>query len=127
MSAGDIDVHGNQAGLLALSKCFQLTAMTCMNCHNVHEKEADNVALFSQRCTTCHSDGHQPGCKMTATLGPSIKQNCIDCHMPKQPSHAVAVYLQGAAAPTPALLRTHYIKAYPEETQKFLEARKRKK
>lgn len=57
---------------------------------------------------------------MTKEIGPAITQNCIDCHMPKQVSHAVAVYLQGADVPTPALMRTHYVKIYPNETQKIL-------
>jgi len=63
---------------------------------------------------------------MTNEIGASITENCIDCHMPKQLSHAVAVYLQGADAPTPALMRTHYIKTYPGETQKMLNLLKNK-
>jgi hypothetical protein len=47
--------------------------------------------------------------------------------MPKQLSHAVAVYLQGDEVPTSALMRTHYIKIYPDETAKFLEQLKSKK
>jgi hypothetical protein len=39
--------------------------------------------------------------------------------MPKQMSHAVAVYLQGNDIPTSALMRTHYIKIYPDESKKF--------
>jgi hypothetical protein len=74
---------------------------------------------------TCHGEG-QKQCKLTAQIGPSITANCIDCHMPKQLSHAVAVYLQGADAPTPALMRTHYIKIYPDETQKILTLLKQK-
>jgi len=58
---------------------------------------------------------------MTAAIGPVITQNCIDCHMPKKSSHAVAVFLQGADVPTPALMRTHYITIYPEETKKVMD------
>jgi hypothetical protein len=122
----NIDVHGNQLGLLSSSKCFTMSNLTCINCHNVHENENGKIQMFSQRCMNCHSDGHEKSCKMTATVGPSIKQNCIDCHMPKQPSHAVAVYLQGADTPTPALMRTHYITIYPEETNKVLSYLKHK-
>jgi hypothetical protein len=75
----------------------------------------------------CHSEDHGKSCKMTASIGTAITQNCIDCHMPKQPSHAVAVYLQGADAPTPALMRTHYITIYPKETNKILVALKKQK
>jgi len=113
-------VHGNQLGLLSLSKCFTIGNVTCINCHNIHENENGRTRIFSQRCQTCHSKGHEKSCKMTAIIGPAITQNCIACHMPKQPSQAIAVYLQGANVPTSALLRTHYIKVYPEETKKNL-------
>lgn len=116
--AGNIDVHGNQHGLLSLSKCFTASQMTCTSCHNIHENEFNKIEVFSRRCQSCHSVKHEKVCKMTATLGSSITKNCIDCHMPKQPSHAVAVFLEGANSPTPALMRTHYIKVYPEEVKK---------
>ena len=123
---GGIDVHGNQLGLLSLSKCYTIGKITCINCHNVHENENGKIKIFSQRCITCHSHGHEKICKMTSQLGPSITQNCIDCHMPKQMSHAVSVYLEGGDVPTSALMRTHYIKVYPEETQKIFDILKKK-
>lgn len=125
-NADNIDVHGNQFGLLSLSKCFTIGKVTCISCHNVHENENGKTEVFSQRCINCHSEGHGTICKMTGQIGSSITQNCIDCHMPKQLSHAVAVYLQGADAPTPAFMRTHYIKTYPNETQKILTLLKNK-
>jgi hypothetical protein len=125
LNAANIDVHGNQLGLLSLSKCFVMSNMTCISCHNTHENENGKTALFSQRCMTCHSEGHGKLCKMTTAIGPSITKNCIDCHMPKQPSHAVAVYLEGSDTPTPALMRTHYIKVYQEESKKILQLLKR--
>jgi hypothetical protein len=117
----NIDVHGNQFGLLNASKCFQLSQMTCITCHDTHQNEQNKIEIFSQRCMQCHSSEHNKICKLKERLGSVVNQNCIDCHMPKQPSHAVAVYLQGAATPTPAMMRTHYIKAYPEETVKVIE------
>jgi len=126
-NADNIDVHGNQFGLLSLSKCFVIGKVTCISCHNVHENENGKIEIFSQRCISCHSNGHEKICKMTDQIGPSITQNCIDCHMPKQFSHGVAVYLQGADAPTPALMRTHYIKTYPNETQKIVNLLKNKR
>lgn len=118
--ADNIDLHGNQLGLLSMSKCFAGGEMTCLSCHNVHANEQDQTATFSQRCMNCHQDGKQKQCALLATAGPVIKQNCVDCHMPKQKSHAVAVFLQGAEIPTAALLRTHYIKTYPELTDAVL-------
>ncbi|MDB5207729.1 MAG: hypothetical protein JWR72_2804 [Flavisolibacter sp.] len=126
MDASSIDVHGNQAGMLSASKCFQLSQLTCTSCHNTHENEKDKLVLFSQRCLNCHTQGHQKTCKLSASLGASIKQNCIDCHMPKQPSRSIAVYLQGASAPTSVLMRTHLIKPYPEETKKFIDTKSKK-
>jgi hypothetical protein len=50
----------------------------------------------------------------------TLKENCTNCHMPQQPSMAIAVMLQGKTSPEPALMHTHYIKAYPDETKKVL-------
>lgn len=116
----DIDVHGNQYGLLSASKCFTMSQMTCGSCHDTHKNEAKQLAVYSQRCMNCHSEAHGKICKMTAKLGKSIQKNCIDCHMPEQSSKAIAVLLQGATMPTSATMRTHLIKIYPEETQKSL-------
>jgi Cytochrome c554 and c-prime len=121
--ANNIDVHGNQYGLMAASKCFKMSnTLTCNTCHNTHENEKGNITLFSQRCISCHNNEHPEGlvCKLSKITGTAIKTNCIDCHMPKQPSMAIAVLLQGATGPLPALIRSHYIKVYPDETKKVL-------
>jgi hypothetical protein len=119
-----IDVHGNQFGLMAASKCFQRTnTLTCTTCHNSHQNEKGNALVFAERCNTCHNDKHSDAklCKMTATLSKEeLNANCVNCHMPEQPSMAIAVLLQGQTTPTPAKMHTHLIKNYPEETQKIL-------
>lgn len=122
-----IDVHGNQFGLLASSKCFIRSQMTCISCHSPHDKERGNEVLFSQRCMNCHSPTHNNFCKVNVDKTIDIKTNCIDCHMPKQRSMAIAVLLQGDEVPTAAFLRSHFITIYPEETKKFVEHGKRKK
>ena len=123
----NIDVHGNQYGLLRASACFRISkTMTCNTCHNTHETERGKTTLFSQRCMTCHNGTHEPFCKMKNTLGAALAQNCIDCHMPLKPSRAIAVFLPGATAPTAALIRSHFIGIYPEETQRILAALKKK-
>lgn len=119
-AAKNIDVHGNQYGLLAASKCFRKSEMTCITCHNTHENERGKTALFSQRCMTCHNNEHGNFCKMSTVIGSAISQNCIDCHMPKQSSKTIAVLLQGAKIPASAIIRTHFITIYPEETKKVL-------
>ena len=118
--AADIDVHGNQYGLLAASKCFRMSQMTCNTCHSPHKNEAGEIALFSQRCISCHHGPNEHICKMSKTIGSMINQNCIDCHLPNQPSKAIVVLLQGENRPTAALMRSHLIKYYPDETKKFL-------
>ncbi len=125
----NIDVHGNQYGLLKASKCFQKSAtLTCVTCHNSHENEQGKNTQFSQRCIGCHNQEHADAliCKMTAKIGPAIKDNCIDCHMPEKPSMAISVLLQGDKLATPAKMHTHLIMPYPDETKKVLEFLKKK-
>ena len=113
----NIDVHGNQYGLLRSSKCFKMSqTMICTTCHNPHENERGNIALFSSRCIACHGDGHEKICKLTDSIGPSIAGNCIDCHMPLKASHSITELLSGDKSPTAALIRSHLIKIYPEAT-----------
>jgi hypothetical protein len=116
----NIDVHGNQLGLLRSSKCFMVSGtMTCTTCHNSHENERGKIALFSARCVTCHSSGHSSICKMSASIGPSINQDCITCHMPLKPSKAITELLPGDTKPTAALVRSHLIAIYPDEIAKY--------
>jgi hypothetical protein len=115
-----IDVHGNQLGLLSASKCFiKSGTMTCSTCHNSHVYERGQIAVFSQRCQSCHSSGHQPVCKLSAKMGADINKNCIDCHMPKVSSRFVTELLPGQTEPTAASIRSHFIKIYLDETKKF--------
>ena len=123
-----IDVHGNQYGLLRASKCFRMSmTLTCNTCHNVHENERGNTAVFSQRCMTCHNDAHEPVCKLSATMGSVINKNCIDCHMPLKASRAIAVQLQQNAVPVAALIRSHFISIYPDEAKKIIAEMKNEK
>ncbi|MBK8142902.1 MAG: hypothetical protein IPK57_19320 [Chitinophagaceae bacterium] len=117
----NIDVHGNQFGLLRSSKCFQQsTTMTCNTCHNPHEKERGKTAIFSQRCMSCHTPGHDNFCKVKLSFT-QLSKNCIDCHMPARKSMAVAVSLPGEEVPRAAFVRSHFISIYPDETKKMIE------
>jgi len=119
-SAADLDVHGNQYGMLAASKCFRQSEMTCITCHNPHENETGKKELFSQRCMSCHNGQHANFCKEKDRVDVSITGNCIDCHMPEQPSRSIMVLLQGENVPTSATMRSHFINIYPDATKKFL-------
>lgn len=118
--AATLDVHGNQNGLLAGSKCFLMSNMDCTTCHNPHKDDAGNLTAYINRCNGCHSDANHNLCKLTAKYGSLISNKCIDCHMPAKPSSAIAVEEQDGKQGVPYLVRTHYIAIYPEETKKVL-------
>lgn len=115
-----LDVHGNQNDLLASSKCFISSNMDCNSCHNVHQKETGNLALYSQRCMSCHKTANHNECKLMPKLGMALKKNCIDCHMPAKPSNLIQVEGSGNKVQVPYLVRTHHIAVYPTETKKIL-------
>jgi hypothetical protein len=110
---GNVDVHGNQYGLLKASKCFKLSGtITCTTCHNTHENQRGQAAMFSQKCISCHNttadNFKTPSHKQIVP----IEKNCIDCHMPVQPSKAIAVNLQNEEVPRASLIRSHFISIY---------------
>ena len=119
-NTGSIDVHGNQYGLLTMSKCFLKSDITCNDCHDTHVNEKGKTALYAQRCLSCHNTTHGKVCKLTETEGTAIDKNCTDCHMPEQISKSITFLEQGNPAPVAAYMHTHYIKVYPEETKKVL-------
>jgi hypothetical protein len=46
--------------------------------------------------------------------------------MPVKSSKAIAVFLPGAETSTAPLIRSHFIKVYPEETEKLIDFIKKK-
>lgn len=125
LNSSEIDVHGNQVGLLKASKCFKMSAaMTCSTCHNTHENERGRTELFSKRCISCHNTTDEQFKTSTHSQIASVEKNCIDCHMPAQPSKAIAVFLQGEETPKTSLLRSHFIGIYQDEVRKFINKNK---
>jgi hypothetical protein len=111
----EIDVHGDQRGMLATSKCFMMSNMDCATCHDTHQNERNNTLLYATRCMTCHNTGTTHPCKMNNQLSMTVlKNNCIACHMPASPSKLIVAGQSGA------LVRTHHIAIYPEQTQNIL-------
>lgn len=111
------DVHGNQVGLLQKSRCFLSSpTMSCSTCHNVHAPEKP-AQEYSTRCLKCH---RWNSCGMSKTIGRAIVRNCIDCHMPIQPSNAIVSDTAGTVVR--ARMRTHWIGIYqthvPDPVQK---------
>lgn len=111
-TSADIDVHGKQYQLLAESKCFiGSKTMTCTTCHDPHQNASSSLAGYSARCKSCHANVDHPFAK-TAVSQNEIRSNCIDCHMPEQPSHAITFRLAGSNMKSAYMLRTHKIAVY---------------
>ncbi len=79
-SGKDIKVvsHSEQ---LALSACARNSGgkLWCGTCHNPHDKPAEPVAYYRERCLSCHA----------ATLARTHglpDRNCVGCHMPRRPA-----------------------------------------
>lgn len=111
-------VHSsNQLTRLRESPCFNLTDMTCTNCHNPHQSERGNRKLFSERCLKCHQTSD---CGMLPTLGDRLSDNCIDCHMPAGASMNMSVETsQGTVFPP---LRDHHIRVDKDATRDYLKS-----
>lgn len=108
-----MDVHGNQVQLLMGSKCYQQSKdLTCLSCHNPHNDEEQNIALFSQKCMTCHTEAKHNFCTMKPPPGVLLQSNCIDCHMPALPSKKVTLLTNHQESPNPDYIRTHLIAVY---------------
>ncbi|MBC7851510.1 MAG: hypothetical protein H7Y31_17330 [Chitinophagaceae bacterium] len=122
----EIDVHGNQYGLLRASECFRMSEMTCKSCHNTHQNEKNKPVLFSQRCMSCHTVQQKNFCTFKDLPSTTLIKNCIDCHMPQKPSRAISVFVSGQQTPMSALIRSHYVAKYPDETKKFMNSFRKK-
>jgi hypothetical protein len=106
----EVDVHGNQVALLARSRCFGESEMTCSTCHDVHRTERDAMQLAG-RCLTCHTPR---SCGLFPSRGAAIVGRCVDCHMPLQRSNTIISGHEGRQDRPP--VRTHWIKVYREAT-----------
>lgn len=124
-SGSSLDVHGNQSGLLASSKCFTMSQMNCSSCHNVHETQYNAPKLFSKKCMTCHTSSSGKECKFSPPKKIKLSDNCIDCHMPMQPSNNILLQLPEKQTLYPDYVRTHRIAIYLKSTKDFLEKKKR--
>jgi cytochrome c554/c'-like protein len=105
---GQLDVHGNQVGLLERSRCFRASRMTCATCHDVHREQRD-VAAFSGRCLQCHT---VQSCGLFPQHGQALVGRCVDCHMPALTSATVVSQYRGREVRVQ--VRSHWIKVYPE-------------
>jgi hypothetical protein len=101
----EVDVHGNQFQLLARSRCFKSSKMTCTTCHDVHKPQR-NAAAFSQNCLTCHKAETHP------SVNADISHNCVDCHMPLEKSQVL--FSDNNGRKFNPMVRNHRIAVYPD-------------
>lgn len=106
------DVHGNQYRLLMQSRCFlQSKTMDCGTCHSPHTNAGNDVRTYSAVCQDCHRNVQHDAARLGTTAA-VIQSNCIDCHMPLQPSRAITFYEAGSPLRSAYMLRTHRIAVY---------------
>lgn len=110
-------IHSNsQLPRLQRSKCFtESESMTCADCHNPHQNERGNMRLFSGRCIECHAIDE---CGKFDSLGQSLAENCIDCHMPVRTMEDIIV--ESKEELFSPRMRDHFIKVWPTESSQFL-------
>ena len=107
----ELDVHGNQYGLLTASKCFtQSTELDCSTCHDPHRNQRGNLQYFNQKCLQCHS-GDQMLCSASSAVRSTTSNQCTGCHMPMTPSKLMSMELTDGAQ-VAAQVRTHLIGIY---------------
>ena len=110
-----LDVHGNQYGLLAASRCFLNDSnMDCSTCHDPHQNERGNLEYFNKKCTSCHGP-ESAICSVPASIQQTMSDNCIACHMPNSPSKIMSFQLRADSVQTPVYVRTHLIGIYSED------------
>ncbi len=115
-SLNDLDVHGNQYGLLTTSKCFQKSEiMDCTSCHDPHKKERGNLTMFNQKCMSCHTAMNNPlVCGENPTKIKEMGNNCVQCHMPLVDSKTMKIQVSNKDE-IAVKIRTHLIGIYNKQ------------
>ena len=110
--SADPDVHGNQMQLLKASPCFLVGKADCTSCHDIHDDQPKTLALYSNKCMNCHQADQHP--KLAQHDAVSLKNNCIDCHMPERNSTVIGFQKSNSKEKIPYQLRTHKIAIYQD-------------
>ncbi len=115
-SLNNLDVHGNQYGLLKASKCFQKSEiMDCSSCHNPHKKERGNLAMFNQKCVNCHNTVNNTiACSGDQSKIKDMGNNCVQCHMPLVNSKTMKIQIPDNEE-IAVQVRTHLIGIYSKQ------------
>ena len=110
----EIDVHGNQHGMLTQSKCFTKSPdMNCTTCHNPHANASKDPAYYAKVCASCHSSILHKKETIALSTPNEMARNCIKCHMPAQESQAISFHTAYNSPMYNYTLNTHKIAIYP--------------
>jgi tetratricopeptide (TPR) repeat protein len=78
---------------MTLSKCFRGShgRLSCLTCHNPHQQLGGRAAIayYRSKCLACHTD-KSCGLSLERRRQETIPDNCLECHMPKQPAKQFA-------------------------------------
>lgn len=102
-----LDVHASQVEMLAQSRCFEHSTMTCSTCHDVHRTQRDVVA-FAARCLTCHT---VKSCAVAGKASAAVANQCVTCHMPLEPTDQIVISRRRGNELRPSI-RNHRIAIY---------------
>jgi hypothetical protein len=72
---------------LLLSRCFEGGdhRLSCLTCHNPHERIQQDLAFYDSKCLACHV-GRNRSARVrgaTAAVCRVSRANCVTCHMPR--------------------------------------------
>ncbi len=78
-------IMASQAERLRMSKCFELSGMSCITCHNPHVSVKETpVDVFNGKCQNCHTVKNT--CNEDIAMRKRQHDNCSGCHMPESES-----------------------------------------
>lgn len=120
------EVHGNQFDLLAISKCFLNSEMTCTTCHNLHRNERGLTSNFSAKCVSCHQTNTDKFCSLESISADVLAKDCITCHMPVRTSKVITFDNQQASKRSGEMARSHFISINPKEAKAIVDLLKEK-
>ncbi len=108
----ELDVHGNQYGLLKSSACYKNSpTMSCTTCHDSHLNQREQENVFNGKCMECHKAVQHPH-ETEMKSSTAQYDNCIKCHMPVFPSKTMNVSLPNTNQEKAIDIRTHLIGIY---------------
>ena len=114
--ANDDPHAANQLLRLMKSRCYsESTTLTCVTCHDPHQRERGKLAVFAERCKSCHA---LDDCGLSAQHGEFLTTRCVECHMPSRRDQEGA--MQTSSGTVLPLLRDHLIQRSAEATAAVL-------